>query len=92
MEVDFMKKTVVAVVSCLILAALAYAAPARNVSAGRHPNLAAAQRLCAQAYEKIEAAQKANEFDLKGHASKAKELLEQANNEIKQAAEAANQK
>lgn len=87
-----MKKTIAAVASCLILAAFAYAAPARNVSASRHPNLAAAQRLSAQAYEKIEAAQKANEFDLKGHAQKAKELLEQANNEIKEAAEAANSK
>ena len=87
-----MKKTIAAVVSCLILAAFAYAAPARNVSAGRHPNLAAAQRLAAQAYEKIEAAQRANEFDLGGHAQKAKALLEQANSEIKQAAETANAK
>jgi len=87
-----MKKTIAAVVSCIILAAFAYAAPARNVSANRHPNLAAAQRLAAEAYAKIEAAQKANEFDLKGHAQKAKELLEQANNEIKEAAEAANSK
>lgn len=87
-----MKKTIAAVVSCLILAAFAYTAPARNVASGRHPNLAAAQRLCAQAYQKIEAAQRANEFDLKGHGQKAKELLEQANSEIKQAAEAANSK
>jgi len=64
--------------------------PARNVSPGRHPNLAAAQRLSAEAFQKITAAQEANEFDMKGHAAKAKELLEQANNELKQAAEAAN--
>jgi hypothetical protein len=36
------------------------------------------------------AAQTANEFDMAGHAAKAKELLDQANNELKQAAEAAN--
>jgi len=65
-------------------------APKQNVSAARHPNLAAAQRLTAQAFEKITAAQEANEFDLAGHAAKAKSLLDQANNELKQAAETAN--
>jgi hypothetical protein len=64
--------------------------PAENVNPGRHPNLAAAQRLTNQAFEKIVAAQQANEWDLQGHAAKAKELLDQANNELKQAAQAAN--
>ena len=64
--------------------------PKDNVSEKRHPNLAAAQRLSTQAYEKILAAQKANEWDMRGHAQKAKELLDQVNNELKQAAEAAN--
>jgi hypothetical protein len=64
--------------------------PKANVSAARHPNLNAAQRLCQQAYEKIVAAQEANEWDMHGHAQKAKELLDQVNNELKQAAEAAN--
>ncbi len=64
--------------------------PVRNVSGKRHPNLAAAQRLSEQAFEKIKAAQQANEWDMQGHAQKAKELLEQANNELKQAAQAAN--
>jgi hypothetical protein len=64
--------------------------PAQNVSAKRHPNLAGAQHLSEQAYQKIIAAQKANEWDMEGHAQKAKELLDQANNELKQAAEAAN--
>ena len=66
------------------------AQPARNVSGARHPNLAAAQRLAQNAYEKITAAQAANEFDMDGHAAHAKQLLEQANNELKAAAEAAN--
>ncbi len=64
--------------------------PVRNVSGKRHPNLAAAQRHVDAAYEKITAAQQANEFDMDGHAAKAKELLEQANRELKAAAEAAN--
>jgi hypothetical protein len=66
------------------------APPVDNVSANRHPNLAAAQRLATQAYEKISAAQTANEFDMGGHAAKAKELLDQVNHELKEAAVAAN--
>jgi hypothetical protein len=74
----------------MLLAGGAFAKPVRNVSAVRHPNIAAAQRLSVQAYEKIVAAQKANEYDLGGHAQKAKELLEQVNAELKEAAEASN--
>jgi hypothetical protein len=65
--------------------------PVKNISPRKHPNLAAAQRLSAQAYDKVVAAQKANEWDLGGHAQKAKELLEQVNQELKQAAEASNE-
>ena len=64
--------------------------PQQNISGKRHPNLAAAQRLCDQAFEKIQTAQSANEWDMSGHAAKAKELLEQASHELKQAAESAN--
>jgi hypothetical protein len=64
--------------------------PVEDVSGKRHPNLAAAQRLSQQAYEKVTAAQQANEWDMDGHAAKAKELLDQVNRELKQAAEAAN--
>jgi hypothetical protein len=64
--------------------------PERDVSFHRHPNLAAAQRAITTAFEKIEVAQRRNEWDMEGHAQKAKELLEQANAEIKLAAEAAN--
>jgi hypothetical protein len=66
--------------------------PVRDISAARHPNLAAAQRLSQQAWEKIVAAQQANEWDMQGHAQKAKNLLDQVNNELKLAAEAANKK
>lgn len=64
--------------------------PKDNVSAARHPNLAAAQRLSRQAWERIVAAQEANEWDMQGHAQKAKNLLDEVNNELKMAAEAAN--
>ncbi len=64
--------------------------PKENVSGHKHPNLAAAQRLSQEAWEKISAAQGANEWDMDGHAAKAKELLGQVNKELKMAAEAAN--
>lgn len=64
--------------------------PVQDISAKRHPNLAAAQRLTDQAFRKITAAQDANEFDLAGHAKHAKELLDQANEELKKAAEVSN--
>jgi fructose-1,6-bisphosphatase/inositol monophosphatase family enzyme len=63
---------------------------AQNVDPNRHPNLYAAQVLIDQAIGKITVAQKANEYDMGGHAAKAKELLAQANREIKLAALAAN--
>jgi hypothetical protein len=69
---------------------LAQHPPVQNVNAGRHPNLAAAQRLTDQAYQKIVAAQEANEWDMQGHAAKAKDLLDQANRELKAAAASAN--
>ena len=65
--------------------------PVLNVSQKLHPNIAAAQRLSRQAYDKIVAAQKANEYDLEGHAQKAKELLDKVNEELKLAAKAANE-
>jgi hypothetical protein len=75
----------------LLLVGLALAQmPKENISPGRHPNLAAAQRLSEQAWQKIVAAQEANEFDMQGHAQKAKNLLDEANKELKLAAGAAN--
>jgi hypothetical protein len=73
-----------------VTAALATAQPKQTVSSSKHPNLAAAQDLCEQAYNKCTAAQQANEFDMQGHAAKAKNLLEQANTALKAAAQAAN--
>jgi hypothetical protein len=66
--------------------------PVRDINPARHPNLAAAQRLSHKAWEKISAAQAANEWDMNGHAQKAKDLLDQVSFELKAAAEAANHK
>lgn len=63
---------------------------AQNVNPHRNPNLAAAQRLIDQAISRIDAAQQANEYDMGGHAAKAKEFLSRANEELKAAAEDAN--
>lgn len=85
------RATLVSILVCLVVAGALYAAkPVHNVSAQKHPNLAAAQMDVDQAWNKIVAAQQANEFDLAGHAAKAKELLDQANRELKLAAEASN--
>lgn len=91
----FRKNVVIGLALTLILACtglvFAQKKPVENVSPRRHPNLAAAQRLVDQAFKKITAAQEANEFDLAGHAKKAKELLDQANEELKKAAETSNE-
>lgn len=80
------------VLGCLLVIGGAATAqrPKENISKGRHPNLAAAQRLSQQAWERIVEAQKANEWDMEGHAQKAKNLLDEANKELKLAAETAN--
>jgi hypothetical protein len=79
--------------SLLILGGVALAQrPKENVDPARHPNLAAAQRFTQQAWDKLVAAQKANEWDLGGHAQKAKEALDVADREMKLAAEASNRR
>jgi hypothetical protein len=57
-----------------------------------HPNIVAAHNLVISAMRRIRAAQRANEFDLAGHAAKAKTLLEQAEVELKLAMEAARER
>ncbi|MDE3167838.1 MAG: hypothetical protein KGN36_18705 [Acidobacteriota bacterium] len=66
--------------------------PKEDVSGARHPNIAAAQRLVRQAWQRVVDAQQANEWDLAGHAQRAKELLNQADNELKAAAQASNRR
>ena len=84
-------KLLLAAAPLALLASAAFAGPpVDNVNPHKHPNIAAAQRLSTQAYEKIVAAQQSNEWDMNGHAQKAKELLDQASKELKQAAMASN--
>jgi hypothetical protein len=64
--------------------------PAQNIDASKHPNLASAQTSIAHAYQKIDAAQQANREQLGDHAERAKQLLVQASQELKEAAEYAN--
>ncbi len=64
--------------------------PVDNVNPGHHPNLAAAQRLSNQAFQRILDAQRDNEFDMDGHAQRAKDLLDQVNHELAMAAHSAN--
>jgi len=86
-----MKTAIFGVAGLLLLTACAgNRAPAQNISPALHPNLAAAQRLCADAFDKVAEAQRINEWDMNGHAQKAKDLLVQINDELKQAALAAN--
>jgi len=88
-----MRKAILSVVAgaFLLTGSLAFAEePMQNINPKWHPNLAAAQKLSRKAFDKIVEAQQANEFDMEGHAQKAKELLDQVNHELKLAAEAAN--
>ena len=73
---------------CTAFALASAGAFAKGPLAG-HPNLKAAHVSVKQAIEKVSAAQRANEFDMEGHAAKAKDLLDQAEKEIAQAAAAA---
>lgn len=86
-----MKKTIAACVVSMGIGMGIVAAPvlARGPERG-HPNILAAQRDINMAWQKLTAAQKANEFDMDGHAQKAKDALKIASDEIKLAAEAAN--
>lgn len=64
--------------------------PVINVAQSLHPNLFHAQSLVVEADKYIRAAQKDNRYDLHGHAQQARQLLAQANQELKLAAEDAN--
>jgi hypothetical protein len=85
-------RIITAVFASLLIAGGAAIAqrPKEDVSPARHPNLAEAQELIKHAWQKVLDAQKANEWDMNGHAQKAKEALDVADREIKLAAEAAN--
>jgi len=58
------------------------------VSVG-HPNLDAARQYVRDAISKVTAARQANNYDMQGHAAKAKRLMEQVIQEINPAEQAA---
>jgi len=60
------------------------------VSVG-HPNLVAARKYVRDAIAQVTAAQQANDYDMQGHAARAKKLMQQALVEINLAEQAANQ-
>jgi len=64
-------------------------APAVDIG-GRHGNLRAAQQYIQEAWQRIDIAQQDNNYNLGGHAGRAKDLLIQANEELRQAANVAN--
>ena len=64
--------------------------PEQNIDPDRHGNLAAAQNLVVEAFDRITEAQQDNRYNLGGHAARAKDLLRQANDELRLAADAAN--
>jgi hypothetical protein len=63
--------------------------PVEDINKSVHPVLAAAQHHVVEANNNVTAAQKDNRYDMQGHAEKARDLLVQANNELKAAAQAA---
>ncbi len=70
-----------------LVSTVAFAGP--HLSHKHHSNLAAAHDAVKTAIAKVSAAQEANEFDMDGHAAKAKDLLDQVDSELSQAAAAA---
>ena len=64
-------------------------APVVNIS-NRHGNLRSAQQDIVDAYQKVNRAQAANDGQLGGHAQRAKELLAQADEELRLAANVSN--
>ena len=64
--------------------------PEEDIDPARHPHLASAQRHIMEAFESINHAQEANDWDMDGHAAHAKKLLDEASHEVKEAARSAN--
>jgi len=85
------KITAFAVAAIGLLGSVAIAqSPFVNIDRNRHGNLAAAQQYIVQAYGRVSDAQHANHDRLGGHAQRAKELLTEANEELRLAADTAN--
>lgn len=85
--------TTVASASVVCAMALAQGVPSPyvNIDRYRHGNLAAAQDNIVQAFNYIGYAQRANDGQLGGHAARAKQLLSEANEELRLAADVSNE-
>jgi hypothetical protein len=81
-----MKKLAATVSILAFCMAISAQEPVVNISKRVHPNLATAQELIVEANRYIAIAQKDNRYDLKGHALKARQLLVEANQELRAAA------
>lgn len=79
-----------------VLAALLFSAvilaqePVVNIDQKVHPHLAQAQYHIVEANKAIAEAQKANKYDMQGHAENARQLLLEADKELRAAADVAN--
>jgi hypothetical protein len=85
-----MKIKSVAMAAALVAAAAASLSTLAGPEA-HHPNIIAARSDIDHALTRLHAAQRANEYDMGGHAAKAEQLLGEALEEMRLAAEAANQ-
>jgi hypothetical protein len=93
MKATFVRKVLVlAALGTVTATSIALSPPEVDIDPYRHGNLAAAQQMIRQAFDRVSDAQEANNYRLGGHAARAKELLSQASEEIKMAAIAANQR
>ncbi len=85
-----MKFRTIAIGAALVCAGVALGqSPVVNIGT-KHGNLRAAQEFIVNAYGKIDEAQKDNRDQLGGHAEKAKQHLEEADAELRAAADYAN--
>lgn len=81
-----------ALVAACAMGTSAFAQEAPHVDIGqRHGNLRNAQENIVAAYDYVSDAQSANEDQLGGHAARAKQLLAEANRELRLAANVANE-
>jgi hypothetical protein len=83
-------KTQTVVLSAVLAAAAAVSVSSSAGPEAHHPNIIAARNDVTHAIAKLRSAQRANEYDLGGHAARAEQLLSQALEEMKMAAEADN--
>lgn len=83
-------KTQTIVLSAVLAAAAAVSFSSLAGPEAHHPNIIAARNDVNHAIARLHSAQKANEYDMGGHAAKAEQLLAQALEEMRLAAEADN--